>query len=142
VAKLVLVHGDDFYSRLIRWDTFSWYSHAAFELEDGRQLGALSQGVVIAPPNPKTIVHRFDVKGLNMDAAFQAALSQQGKPYDWGAIIGLAIRRDWRDNGQWFCSELVAWACEQAGLVLLRTDHLNRITPGELAMSPFLQKIE
>lgn len=140
MPKLILVHGRDFYSRLIRWETFSPYSHAAFEFDDGFQIGAESGGVGVYPPSPGTVITRFDVDGLDIEKAVDAACSQVGKPYDWTAIAGLVMRRDWRETDSWFCSELVAWACEQAGTPLLRANRLNRITPGQIALSPLLRE--
>jgi uncharacterized protein YycO len=102
-------------------------------------LGALSEGVCITAPKASDKISHFTVPGLDMEAAVSAARTQLGKPYDWGAIVGIALHRDWRAPDKWFCSELVAWACEQAGTKLLRFDNLDRVTPGQLALSPLLQ---
>jgi uncharacterized protein YycO len=40
-------------------------------------------------------------------AAVVFAISQKGKKYDWGAVLGIPFREPWEDPGRWFCSELV-----------------------------------
>ena len=61
-------------------------------------------------------------------AVIAAAESQLGKPYDFTAIVGLGLHRDWQEDDRWFCSELVAWAFEVAGAPLFRTGYW-RVTP-------------
>lgn len=39
-------------------------------------------------------------------AAYEWACAQEGKPYDWGAIFGMALLRDWEDERAWYCFEL------------------------------------
>ena len=67
-------------------------------------------------------------------AVIAAAASQIGKPYDYTAILGLGLRRDWQEEDAWFCSELVAWAFQHAGDPLFRADCLRRVTPQHLWM--------
>lgn len=146
MTKIILVHGDDIYSRAIQAYTWSYYTHAAFELVGGFQLGALSQGVTIAAPKPGTAITRFTLNipyGERVIAeAAGVAATQLDKPYDWGAIAGLVMHRDWREPSHWFCSELVAWAFEQVGHPLLRAnERVNRISPGMLGLSPLLKEV-
>jgi hypothetical protein len=69
-------------------------------------------------------------------------ISQLGKPFDATAIKPATFisnkvhaRRDWADNGAWFCSELLAWALEGADFfpweILVAKD---RISPGDLLL--------
>lgn len=71
-------------------------------------------------------------------AVVAAARSQIGKPYDYAGVLGIGIRRRWQDDDAWFCSELVAWAFEQGGAPLFRTQHW-RITPRDLYLPRFQQ---
>ena len=64
-------------------------------------------------------------------AVIAAAESQLGKPYDFTAIVGLGLHRDWQEDDRWFCSELVAWAFAEAGTPLFRTEAW-RITPQDI----------
>lgn len=43
-----------------------------------------------------------------------AAASQIGKPYDYTALLGPGLHRDWQKDDAWFCSELGAWSFAQA----------------------------
>jgi len=71
----------------------------------------------------------------NAAAVIAAARSQLGKPYDWAGIAGLVTRnRDWHNDEDWFCSELVAWAFTQGGSALFRQDLVGRINPQHLWM--------
>lgn len=68
------------------------------------------------------------------DAVLAAAASQIGKPYDYTAVIGLGLHRDWQRDDAWFCSELTAWAFAQGGHPLFRADAVRRVTPQHLWM--------
>ena len=82
-----------------------------------------------------------------VEAKFWTALhDQQGKPFDGGALYtflspDVSVDRDWREVDSWFCSELVTWALEQAGLWpwhLLVSK--NRVAPADLLylINPFV----
>jgi hypothetical protein len=66
--------------------------------------------------------------------AIRFARTQIGKPYDFGAILGLGIQRDWHNPNRWFCSELVTASAEYAGTFWFRQGELWRVTPGDLWM--------
>ena len=125
-------------SWLVRAATGSPWSHVDFVLPDGRLLGALpGQGVRIHnQPDTRTIRLQVDAPPAVLDWA----LSQLGKPYDWGGALSAGLRRDWQQEDRWFCSELVMWAFAQERIRLLRTNDHHRITPGMLALSPLLQE--
>lgn len=127
---------------IIKWGTMSDIDHVQFVLSNGDRLGAMP-GVGVSfgsAPRPTDTVHRF---GLDApDATLSYALDQVGKPYDLGAVLAIAMRRplhhDWRQADRWFCSELVAACCEQAGRPLLAAPDLTVITPRDLMLSPYL----
>ncbi|WP_111496142.1 C40 family peptidase [Marinobacter bohaiensis] len=124
-------------SQVIRWATWSPYSHVDLVLADGRLLGATARyGVSIRNPEPTLACAQFQVPGSV--EAIEAARSQIGRPYDWAGILGWGFRRNWQEQDAWFCSELIAWAFEQAGCPLLRGDRSHRITPRDLLLSPML----
>ncbi len=72
----------------------------------------------------------------------EAARSQLGKPYDWTAVLGLGLRRDWQDRDAWFCSELIAWSAAEAGEPWYRLESLRRVTPQHLWMLPPLGELQ
>lgn len=131
-------------SQAIRWFTWSAFSHVDAVLADGRLLGAtFEHGVALRPHDPAEYsrIERFAVD-VPAEPVLYAAMSQIGKPYDWGALLGFALRSgSHHDAGAWFCSELWAWAFHQAGYPLLRTDHLHRISPRDLLLSPLLRSL-
>jgi hypothetical protein len=151
----------DLISGAIRAFTWSTVSHVDIELPAGLKyadnrvtlrgdlVGArfnqdkgLSKGVSVRPHDYNNVSREIYMQtrtSPDLDAkVYAAALSQVGKPYDLSGIINFALHRDWRETDSWFCSELVAWAFEQAGYKLLNTPDVNRITPRDLLLSPLL----
>jgi len=128
-------------SAAIRFSTRNWSSHAEFvDTEAKTTLGARSDGGVQLRPCARDRYSRIEqfVTSVGMDAAYKWALTQVGKPYDYSAIIGMAIDRDWRDESKYFCSELIALAFEKVGYPLLSTRPsvgAYRITPRDLLLS-------
>jgi hypothetical protein len=128
--------------RIIKWGTMSDIDHVQFVLPDGHRLGAsFGTGVaILPPPAPGDVVRRYvlDAPATVLDFA----LAQIGKPYDLGAVLAIALRvtcdRNWRRPDKWFCSELVAAACEAGGRALLDAHDLTVITPRDVALSPLL----
>jgi uncharacterized protein YycO len=135
-------HG--FSSFAIRWGTWSDYSHVDFILPDGTLLGSrIDGGVQIRPATYghfiKTESFGINVRPDKAAAILDWAHSQVGKPYDITAIIGYTIRRDWTKPDRWFCSELVAAAFLLHDWPIIRTSHLNRVSPQDLLFSPFFR---
>ena len=135
--KIVLCTSNLIGAVLIRAVTWSKWSHAAV-LDGDTVIEAGINGVVETPladivsSHTETIV--IDFPSVDSDKAIAAARSQIGKPYDYTAILGLLVHRNWQEQDSWFCSELVAWSAEQAGTPLFRTDSVNRVTPQHLWM--------
>jgi uncharacterized protein YycO len=122
-------------SFFIRLFTFSKYSHCAIDLGDDMIIDTvLTTGVrtstvaEFAAMYPDQVV--IDIKVPDDINAYQFALEQVGKPYDWSAIISLAAQRDWQEPDKWFCSELVEAILAAGGLQRFR-DEVYKITPQE-----------
>jgi hypothetical protein len=59
---------------------------------------------------------------------------QVGKPYDKrGLIDTFVIGREWRDDGSWWCSELVAAALEKAAFIPTLPLQIKAVSPGDVA---------
>lgn len=126
------------FSGLIRAATWSRWSHVALvaghhvieavALEGVRQV---SKAYAIERASAYSLV---ELPARNPQAVIDAARSQIGKPYDWTAIAGIGLRRDWQEEDSWFCSELVAWAADQAGEPWFRQEALRRVTPQHIWM--------
>lgn len=72
----------------------------------------------LAHPDPKSV--------------WDAAMTQIGKPYDWGWYMAMLTRdRNWQSDQAWVCHELIAWACEVAGKRVIDWQ-APRITPTDL----------
>lgn len=128
----------------VRVATWSWAAHVGFLLADGRVLDATpGPGVSVRHADDSGEVRYFRV-GLPqpaLQAALRYAAGQLGQPYDWRGALGIGFRRDWRTEGAWFCSELVAAAFERARAPLIATGFLARVTPLDLLLSPYLAEV-
>lgn len=122
-------------SAAIRWFSHAPVSHVDLVLGDGRLFGAhLSGGVKARAPGYAewSRIIRVAIETPRAAAVTAAVLSQDGKPYDWRAIAAFAAGRDWRDRGQWICSELQLWGAEQGRLFPRPlTLPANKATPGD-----------
>lgn len=76
---------------------------------------------------------QVDIPCCDDDAGLRWARAQIGLPYDWTAIAGFVLRRDWQEPDSWFCSELAEGAVRAAGRVRFRSE-LSRITPQHVWM--------
>lgn len=126
---------------IVRQATWSWCAHVGFKSESGDVVDATPEFGVSArrtADEPGTRYFRVNATDARIRDALVFAGSQIGRPYDWTGCIGIGLHRDWHQEKSWFCSELVAWAFERAGCPLLRADHLDRVTPADLLMSPLL----
>lgn len=96
------------------------------------------KGVLIRPADYEQWTKKIEVAipcTAAQEATFYATLkSQLGKPYDWTAIAAFFVNRDWRETDSWFCSELQAWALEQAGIFQHLVLPSNKIDPGDLLL--------
>lgn len=79
----------------------------------------------------RRLVAEYDVALPDEGGAYAWACMQFGKGYDYGALFGMALLRDWQDDAAWYCFELAIAAHVQGGLKLAgRTSEMG----GRLAM--------
>ena len=163
--RIALYQGKSLVSRLIRWQTRSVYSHAAFLLDEGsvieawtpccrevrpefgmqsaecginRRLAALSK-----QHTPGTRVDIFNfVCPLTREENLRLewlARRDVGTPYDYRSIVRFLTReRSSQGRHRLFCSEQVFARCEQIGRALLERTEAWRVPPDWLARSPLL----
>ena len=140
------VEMDDLGSKAIQIFERGWPSHVDSVLPDGSLLGARSDvvmgvpaGVQIRPPGYEAW-SRFERIELNVaedvSSRYYAFLQGElGKPYDKTAIAAFPLRRDWRETGSWFCSELACAALEASGFFPKPLgEDANHITPRDLLL--------
>lgn len=141
MVRLIFTRNDTIWSSLIRWAQWSEYSHVSVIIGDdvisarfwgGVQREALSSLLAHASGYIVATVDASDKKRVE---AF--ILGEVGKPYDWKAVIGIGIHRDWHDDKAWCCSELVAAALEYAGTRVV-SKQISRVTPQDLLQSPLV----
>jgi len=72
-------------------------------------------------------------------AGWAWALSTIGDDYDWGALFGILLDRDWTEEGRWFCAEHLAMAFEEAGAPQVEPGYTHFVYPQFWAMvrAPF-----
>lgn len=137
--KAIFCRRATFGSLLLRTGLWSSWSHCAIVTPENTVIeAAAGKGVVevnfaefIAP------LSRWSIKDLPVPdeaAAIRWARSQKGKPYDWAGAIGLGFHREWNDPDKWWCSEIIAGACEAGGRPRF-IFNVNRITPPHVWMA-------
>ncbi|GAN79827.1 C40 family peptidase [Acidocella aminolytica] len=142
MLKLFFSEGSGIGGAIVRTATWSWCAHTGFLLKNGNILDAHpTYGVSERKADFTGRVEYFALPQISSTRAaliLRCAREEIGKPYDWGGIVNFGLHRNWRSKDAWFCSEFVAWAMARAGTPLLRTDHVNRVTPRDLLLSPHL----
>lgn len=122
-------------SLLIRLFTFSKWSHVGIVLDDNTVIDATGgKGVSVHS------MHEFISKYRSIEevsisipdpiAAKAFLVDQIGKPYDFTALFGLVLQRDWQEPDSWFCSELLEASLVAGGRKRFK-DSVSRIVPKE-----------
>lgn len=142
VLRVALFSGGDPIAKIVRWQTRSPYSHAALLLACGTR-------VYESYPGPGVRIRHldredwdnidlFEVEGLTPDLSRQALAfceRERGKGYDWRSVLRFVSRTPARENGRWFCSELVYAALAHVNIHLLARIEAHNVSPGMLALS-------
>jgi hypothetical protein len=142
---LQFVGNDSLGSKLIEWYDHGQYSHVDTVLPDGSLLGArndvigsIPAGVQIRPAGyvlgdrmKRVVLPCSDAKEQNY---YDFVRAQIGKPYDQKAIAAFFTGRDWRNEDQWFCSELAAAGLEDAAVFCPLSAPVNKIAPDDLLL--------
>lgn len=157
--RIALYQGKSLISRLIRWQTRSPYSHAAFLLDDGNVIEAWVPCCREISPtskvhSPKLVaLSKQHTPGTRVDIFnFVCPLTREenqrlewlarrdvGTPYDYRSIFRFVTRkRSSQQRRRLFCSEQVFARCEQIGRALLDRTEAWRVPPDWLARSPLL----
>jgi hypothetical protein len=156
--RLHLCTTDSPVSAVVRWLTDSDFSHIEFvvdentpqDLAKGRvgYLGALGHGgwqlreLNYDHWSREAILETDDLPDAVARRIWESAFSKVGAQYDWTALIGLGISRDWRNPNQWFCSEGVEDCFIYGGYPLLANrEPVDRVTPVMLFMSTRLHPV-
>jgi hypothetical protein len=134
-------------SAVIRWRTDSDQSHVEFINEAGCTLGSRwslrksDNGVRVRPPSSTTHQKRvLEATFVGIENAYTKGINLVGTPYNLKGIFGIAVSKDWTDQGELDCSNFVFVAAQRAGVQLLNPKDIApwKITPRDLLLSPLL----
>lgn len=117
-------------SLLIKIGTMSRWCHAAVLL-DGDWVVDATLGAGVTLQSLSEFRKHFpviEVIDIPLPDAVRFLNAQMGKPYDWTALFGMVMQRDWQEDDSWFCSELVEATLAAGGRKRFR-DAVSRITP-------------
>lgn len=125
-----------------RFEYGFWASHVEAVMPDGTIISAdMDNGVAQFPldynkGNFDRELYVSITATKDQTAKFYGFIrSQLGKPYDIKAVLGIGLGRDWRDDRQWFCSELdTAGLCACGIFPAHLADDLNHVTPRDLIL--------
>ncbi len=152
--KLRFISENNVFSPIVCWWTGCQYSHVEVCLPEG-YLGArpfaehidgkhIPAGVQIRPFNyltpKKQAFATIELGSFVDDIVLKVFREQIGKPYDYAAILAFPLDRNWRETNAFICSELVAYAFEQAGKPLLNpVARVSRLSPRDILLSPYIK---
>jgi uncharacterized protein YycO len=147
--RIALHRGTGFVGWAIQKQTRSVYSHASMLIPGTRDRiieAREFQGVRLHTLTEDEMRHIdwFAVPEMTVDQyerSIQFALQQLGMPYDYWSVARFLSKRPARENGKWFCSELVHKALSESGVRLLARIPSAEISPGMLSYSPLIAQV-
>lgn len=129
------------WSIFIRWFCWSNYHHCGLVKDNEVIHASFRHGII--KQNLYSFCSKYKkikfchVDNVNQEKAWNWALKQVGKNYDWKALFGLLLRKNFYDDNKYFCSELIECAIYQGGVELIRKE-ASRVTPQNLLDSPLV----
>lgn len=136
MIRVIYSTGPHLGSLMLRTALMSEWSHCGVIMPDGNTVieASAKHGVVRTPIHKFTRYDQWAIQDNPVPdcmASYLAAEKLLGADYDWDAIWGQALNRDWHDPTKWICSELVQHCKHAGGLHDLRYEP-QRITPRDL----------
>lgn len=131
-------------SSLIRAWTWSAFSHVDIIVPGMGYLGSKApQGVRLRPWDyqkpSRAMIGTVECTEAQAADVMEFALRQVGKKYDWLNIYGEILHKDWTEEpNRWVCSALIWAAFHYAGIDLVDPEKLDRLTPKDLLLSPYI----
>ena len=122
--RALFVTSDRLSSRLIRAADGGPASHCGVLLPSGGVLDSTFAhgGVRVRPLLDFLAGHQLvaDIPLALPDpvGAIEWGLAQFDRPYDWTALAGMTLWRDWQQDDAWYCSELLVGMCLAGGWTL------------------------
>lgn len=127
----------DWLSWLIRWATWSRYSHAVLFSPDGTEFIEATHGQRVRKLRYADFAGRANatlrrIPHGNPDGVWKAAEKMVGEKYDDLYAWGWLFRAHWQRKDRLSCVELITEACLDAGEAILPDDAHDCITPQTL----------
>ena len=130
--KIIIASSNHPGSLVIKLGTMSHWSHVGILIDD--EVYDTTLGTGVSKQSLKSFQNRYPVTEIleiqvpDEDSAIKFLMQQMGKPYDWTALFGMVLQRNWQKDDSWFCSELVEAVLKAGGKQRFR-DSVSRITP-------------
>ena len=145
---ICLHHGTGIIAAGIRFQTWGKYAHASWLCPDGTVFESHASCGVAHVSNPWVNndgpVDVYALRNLTTEQLVHIQnflVRRIGAGYDWMGCVRFLDHVNRNNMARWFCSELVAEACELAGRPLLNTDAF-RISPAALSWSTELVPVQ
>lgn len=142
-AKYLLVgfstDKQDWISAIIRKFTWSKFSHVVLINPDCSSFIESTHGVGVRELPIQEFLDRDSVEigKINHpypDRVWELARKEIGKPYDSKYVYGWLCRRNWQDDKEWACCELIPALSAQTGVPIIRCKEFIKVTPQVLYM--------
>lgn len=141
-VRLVLADTKGPFSQVIKWRTWSPYSHSALILDNNIIQEATVFGGVhkaslrsLKDRSHHGIIVKVPVK--DHKDVFEIAESINGLKYDLKGALGTSFNRDWQEDDAFWCSEGNYFCIHKAGNEYYRAEAMHTITPHHLYMLNF-----
>lgn len=128
-------------SPIIRAVTWSKYSHMTIIIDDETVLHSDFYGVrlekikALQERSKSWMIAEYECE--RPQDLINACMTQLGKPYDYGALVGILIRKiELQDDSKWVGSEIPEFGAWASGQPFFNTEYAHRITPQHWLMLP------
>ena len=142
---IILCKGSGFFSKAIKWQTRSDYSHVAINLQGNVYEAKEGKGVLRTTTKAWTYKDPVTFCPLildpeQIDQMLTFLKAQVGKKYNWSDVFRFVSRKQERRKKAkvWFCSELAFVALLKAYVIPLERCEPWEVSPGGLARTPWL----
>ena len=139
--RMIFTNSNKIAAPLIRFATWSQFSHVAVMIDEDTIVHADFKGVRIEPvkdlqersKNWMIVEYECDCP----EAVIEACKTQLGKPYDFSGLFGILFRDiDLQDDSKWWCSEFPMYGSMVAGWPTFNVEYIHRLTPQHWLMLP------
>ena len=140
--RVLLFSGRGVMGSLIRWQTWSQYSHAGILTRAGTVLESWQgKGIQEVRPSDWEGIDAYRVSGMTpegWDAGIEWGRGKLGKKYDYWGVARFLVRSRPSKNDRWFCSEFAVEILKYGGVNILNAPP-PKISPGKMVWSPLLE---